>query len=292
MKIRSLLVVAVLATAILFSGGIAKAQTSCSQTQISQLMAQLAQLTAQLQSSPVGSNDRLQLQLQILQLQLQLQQCAANSAPSITSLSPSSGPVGTIVQITGSGFTNNNDIAFVGSTNPVVGSSPNTVSPIDGEIHYTNVNSPDGKTLTFTIPSQMAQQTNENGTVSQSTVVPGIYYVVIQTANGKSGPSYFTVTSTCNVDSDCFPGAMPNQYVGSYRKCISDPKKLSSTGKVCTDGSYGSPCNANADCWSPATCISGSCIPPVAVNYSQNSIASISDALNKLAQEIQQLLRK
>jgi hypothetical protein len=107
--------------------------------------------------------------------------------PVIAILSPASGPVGTKVQIIGSGFTNDNDIAFVGSTN--------TGSPIDGEIHFTNVNSPDGKVLTLTIPSQMAPQTGENGVTTQPTVVPGIYYVVVQTTNGKSGVSYFKVTN-------------------------------------------------------------------------------------------------
>ena len=114
--------------------------------------------------------------------------------PAIVSLTPSSGPVRTVVKILGSGFTNSNDIGFVGSTNPVSGSNPNTVSPIDGEIHFTNVNSSDGKTLTFTIPSQMGQETNESGATTQPIVVPGIYYVVIETANGESGVSYFKVT--------------------------------------------------------------------------------------------------
>ena len=115
------------------------------------------------------------------------------SIPAIISLTPNSGLVGTKVQITGSGFTNNNDIIFVGSTNPVSVAADNTVSPINGETLYKSVNSSDGKTLTFTVPSILTQS-GEGGT-TQIPVIPGIYYVVVGTDNGKSGVSYFKVTA-------------------------------------------------------------------------------------------------
>ncbi|HEY4515306.1 MAG TPA: peptidoglycan-binding protein [Candidatus Paceibacterota bacterium] len=108
------------------------------------------------------------------------------SVPVIIALTPTSGPVGTKVQIVGSGFTNDNDVSFVSFVNK-------------GEIHYKNVSSPDGKLLTFIVPSQMAPQTGESGVTSQPSVVPGLYYVVVQTINGKSGVSYFKVTNTGEV---------------------------------------------------------------------------------------------
>ncbi|MGA2418390.1 MAG: Ser-Thr-rich GPI-anchored membrane family protein, partial [Candidatus Staskawiczbacteria bacterium] len=86
MKIRSLLVIAVLATAILCSAGAVNAQTPTVQG----LMNQIAQLQAQLSSQPAGSVGNLMLQIQILQLQLQLLQLqsATPTRPSISIVSP------------------------------------------------------------------------------------------------------------------------------------------------------------------------------------------------------------
>jgi len=145
------------------------------------------------QNAQFGSNIA---QDEILFLDKRVGATPSGPVPIIATLAPVSGPIGTKVQIIGSGFTNDNDIAFVGSTNPASGSNPNTVSPISGEVHYKNVNSSNGKTLTFTIPSQMALQTGEkSGANTQPTIVPGIYYIVVQTINGKSGVSYFKVTN-------------------------------------------------------------------------------------------------
>lgn len=115
--------------------------------------------------------------------------------PVIVTLAPASGPVGIRVEIIGSGFTNDNDIAFGGSTNPVSGADPSTVSPVNGEIHFAHINSPNGKVLTFTVPAQFASQTGESRITTQPAVVPGIYYVLVQTENGKSGVSYFKITN-------------------------------------------------------------------------------------------------
>ncbi len=119
------------------------------------------------------------------------------SVPIIATLIPSSGPVGTRVEVVGSGFTDNNDVGFIGSTHQASGSHISTVSPIDGETHFAGVSSVNGKTLTFTIPAMMAASSNEkNEMTSQPIVVPGIYYVLVQTDSGKSGVSYFKVTNS------------------------------------------------------------------------------------------------
>lgn len=142
------------------------------------------------QNAQFGSNIA---QDEILFLDKRVGTTPKGPVPVITTLAPASGSIGTSVEIIGSGFTNNTDIAFVGSTNTVSGADQNTVSPVDGEIHFTGVNSPNGKVLTFTVPAQFAPQTGESEITTQPSVVPGIYYVLVQTDNGKSGVSYFKV---------------------------------------------------------------------------------------------------
>jgi len=89
----------------------------------------------------------------------------------ITSLSPSSGPVGTQVTITGFGFSPNQNMISFGA-----GSGSNNY-----------VNSPDGKTIVFTVPTY----SSVNGTPIQ----PGVYGVRVTTPNGASNIINFTVTS-------------------------------------------------------------------------------------------------
>jgi hypothetical protein len=144
------------------------------------------------QNAQFGSNIA---QDQVLFMDKRVGTTPKGPVPVIVTLAPPSGPVGTKVQIIGSGFTNDNNVGFIGSMNPVSGASSDTISPINGAMHYTNINSPNGKILTFTVPSQMAPQTGESRVTTQPTVVPGIYYVVVQTDNGKSGVSYFKVTN-------------------------------------------------------------------------------------------------
>ena len=116
-------------------------------------------------------------------------------SPVVTSISPESGVVGTKVNIKGSGFKTLNDVGFVGSTNIVLGSSPDTASPINGEVNYRKIRSTDGKTLTINIPSGMSSQTGEDGLVHPgAAVIPGNYYIIVETSDGKSNPIYFKVT--------------------------------------------------------------------------------------------------
>ncbi len=110
--------------------------------------------------------------------------------PTIAKIFPSSGPVGTKITITGSGFTNNNVVTFIGSTN-YNSETNNTVSPIDGEKDFINLPSTDGKSLTFTIPSSFMSEVNTNNPVS---IVPGVYYLLVSVNGEKSNVIYFKVT--------------------------------------------------------------------------------------------------
>ncbi len=147
------------------------------------------------QNAQFGSNIA---QDEILLLDKSIGKIPNGKIPSIIALNPTSGPIGTTVQIIGSGFTNASKIIFVGSTNPVSGSDANTISPVSGESQIDNViPSGNGNILPFTIPSKFARVSNEkSGQTSPPNIVPGIYYFVVETENGKTGVSYFKVTNS------------------------------------------------------------------------------------------------
>lgn len=97
-------------------------------------------------------------------------------SPVITSISPSSGPYGTIVTVYGSGFTRyNNSINYAGRTSVV-----------------TNVESSSGTSLQFTIP---ATPCSAGMMCAQMVMEPGMYQVSVTNQNGTSNSSNFTLTS-------------------------------------------------------------------------------------------------
>lgn len=90
--------------------------------------------------------------------------------PFLSSLTPTSGPVGSSVTVRGSGFsTQGNSVRF-------------------GQILMTGLNSSDGQTLVFIVPQQ-------GTTYGYQYVAPGSYDVSVITADGRSSNSIaFTVT--------------------------------------------------------------------------------------------------
>lgn len=110
---------------------------------------------------------------------------APSPTASISSLSPSSGPVGTKVTITGTGFTlTGNKIRFGNS-----GSENNPKYSLP---------SPDGKTITFTVPSSNYLACWDAVPACMAPAVataPGIYGVSVINANGTSNSMTFTVTA-------------------------------------------------------------------------------------------------
>ncbi|MFA6050318.1 MAG: IPT/TIG domain-containing protein [Candidatus Paceibacterota bacterium] len=97
---------------------------------------------------------------------------------SISSLSPSSGPVGTTVTIYGSGFFGDNKIFFDGSS-------------------ITAQNSPNGTSLTFTVPSYVSPYCPQGAycALYAKQILPGTYNVQVKNNNGESNIVTFTVTS-------------------------------------------------------------------------------------------------
>jgi hypothetical protein len=97
-------------------------------------------------------------------------------------LSPSSGPVGTVVTIHGSGFAaTGNTVTF----NSMVGSSMKYLP------------SADGKTLTFTVPSSLGPNCNLKEACPQYIMMTGprAYSVSVISGNGTQSVGTFTVTS-------------------------------------------------------------------------------------------------
>lgn len=110
----------------------------------------------------------------------------------ISAIAPTSGSVGTKVLISGSGFTLKNTVSFIA----FIGKGNNSGnSPFDGWIEFPNVGSPDGRTLSFTIPAKIPNGVTAQGS-AQTLVIPGTYYIKVKTQNGVlSAASPFRVTS-------------------------------------------------------------------------------------------------
>lgn len=102
----------------------------------------------------------------------------------ITSLQPTSGPVGARVTITGSGFTPTGNKVKFGN----LGSQDNP--------SY-SLSSPDGKTLVFTVPSSNYLSCWYSTPACKApaySTPPGAYGVSVINANGASNEILFTVT--------------------------------------------------------------------------------------------------
>lgn len=107
---------------------------------------------------------------------------ATQSAPTISSIAPTQGPVGTQVAIYGSGFTQDNRVRF--------GSG--------GAVHVPSYNN--GTLLYFTVPTYVGPcdwvgDTSEiRCLAAASQVTPGMYQMSVDNSNGQSNVTNFTVT--------------------------------------------------------------------------------------------------
>lgn len=101
------------------------------------------------------------------------------SAPTISSLSPSTGLIGTVVMVNGTGFTSSNTVSMNGIS---IGTQ-----------------SSGGSSISFTVPSVLTPPCNPNlGRMCPvgTEVTPGIYNITVSNANGTSNLMQFTVTSS------------------------------------------------------------------------------------------------
>ena len=111
----------------------------------------------------------------------------------ISSVTPSAGPVGTLVTVVGFGFTNDNIVHFAGGAIAHVSATPGmavdcTTDPTcHGGVQYT---------LTFTVPSSIGPYCPP-GTACpmyMQLITPNTYQISIENANGTSNTASFTVT--------------------------------------------------------------------------------------------------
>jgi len=103
-------------------------------------------------------------------------------APLIVSMTPTSGPVGTTIQLTGTNLTNDNTIQFGGGVILHV----NAVATIGGQ-----------QVLTFVVPDALnpsCYYSNPRCMIASTQTQPGVYNVVVQNQNGTSNTIAFTVT--------------------------------------------------------------------------------------------------
>ncbi len=104
---------------------------------------------------------------------------SATQAPTITSLSPTSGPIGTQVTIYGTDFTYNGTVYFNGFVVPFS-------APIGGLLTRLN----------FIVPSELNNcPAGAQCFVGPAPVTPGTYNITVGNANGTSNARQFTVTS-------------------------------------------------------------------------------------------------
>jgi hypothetical protein len=120
--------------------------------------------------------------------------CGQTSPITISSITPSSAPVGTTVTISGSGFTSfaTNTIHF--GSGAIANVAPNTLScpyPSFAACY-------DSHTITFTIPSSVAPYCAPGMMCAMymQLVTPGTYPVYVTNANGTSNTANFTVVGT------------------------------------------------------------------------------------------------
>ena len=108
------------------------------------------------------------------------------STPTISSLSPTSGPIGTNVVITGAGFSSSNTVNGTSSA---------------GNFQVPNVLANYNQTmLGFTIPSTFSANMGGIGLAGQP-IVPGIYQIQVGSAGGSSNNLNFTVSSVLGAES-------------------------------------------------------------------------------------------
>ena len=145
------------------------------------------------------------------------------NAVSISNLSPNSTPVGTMVTLTGTGFTGDNTVYFAsGAIQHVAANQP--VYYASGIVcnGYPNCTAPQ-QTMNFTIPSSVGPYCAPGMMCAQymQLITPGTYPLYVVNANGTSNTMYLTVTtastsSTLSVNGVDGPNSLPIYSAGTW----------------------------------------------------------------------------
>lgn len=119
---------------------------------------------------------------------------ASEISPVVKTLSPASGPIGTVVTIYGSGFTKTGNWV-----------SLETTGNNSSGLQQWNVESADGKTLKFIVPDTLKQTSEAYAGYRAISVVAGKYQISVSNDAGKSEVYYFNVTSKAPLSEQNIP---------------------------------------------------------------------------------------
>jgi hypothetical protein len=129
-----------------------------------------------------------------VQISSPISSSSVKSEVEIVSLSPASGPVGTLVTIHGKGFTPGNNVLFFGTSS---GKEYQNGTPANA---YASTASANGTTLVFQIPRSSPSGTLCAGAThcaivtSSASFSAGSYPIVVENQNGTSNAVSFDVT--------------------------------------------------------------------------------------------------
>lgn len=119
-------------------------------------------------------------------------------APTISGVSPSSGPVGTSVTLTGVGFS----------------ATGNSVLSDSGYLVASNLSAPTGGKLTFTVPQNVSCPSSSTTGISScqafTAVTPGTYSIKVVNSLGSSNLKQFTVTQGTTTGNVSITSLSPN----------------------------------------------------------------------------------
>ena len=154
----------------------------------------------------------------------------------IYSITPSQGPTGTVINITGFGFTSNNTVRFgIGGIGNIPITSSIAIACTTSPLCHGGIN----QTLQFTIPSSIGPYCPPGSMMMcamyMQLITPGTYTVYVQNDNGTSNSVTFTVTdSTTPVSSQTptitgvdTPSTIPMGTVGSWTVHATVPNNTS-----------------------------------------------------------------
>jgi peptidoglycan hydrolase-like protein with peptidoglycan-binding domain len=162
---------------------------------------------------------------------------STNQTVSVSSISPTTGPVGTSVTVNGSGFTSDNTVLMQGGVQCSRLNGCTFTSDAGAIVHVPSTNN--GTSLTFTIPSRLnpiCRYSIPPCEAESWVVTPGSYNIFIKNANGTSSDlnisTMFQVTgdgtngSTDGVDAGII-GVEDNNVIPADTSCVTLTNSLS-----------------------------------------------------------------
>jgi hypothetical protein len=156
--------------------------------------------------------------------------------PTVSSFAPTSGPVGSIVTISGSSFTGASGVSFNGTAASYTINSPTTITatvPSGATIGPIAVTTPYGTgtsagTFTVTLPPTITSFTPSSGSVSTNVTISGSNFIGVTKVKLGKIVAAFTANSPTNITA-----TVPSIAHGSYKWSVTTP-----AGTATSTGSF------------------------------------------------------